>query len=266
MGNSQYAFDNEWARARTRLSAMERIEDPATIDHLERIGVAEGWNCLEVGAGGGSITAWLSRRVGPTGCVVATDLNTRLLEMLDFPQLNVLKHDVIRDDLEASKFDLVHARNLLIHIPERSKVLQKIAAAVKPGGWMLIEESDFVTNQANPGVIESFNRLYEYIVQETHASLESRGVDCHCGAHLPNMLQSLGFESLGGEGRASLFQGGSVDAECQKLTFEQLKDDILARRRVTEQELCDFLALFENPSFSWRGPLRVSVYGRRPQH
>lgn len=80
MKKDQYLFDNNWMQARLRLSTLETIEDPATIDHLEKIGIAEGWNCLEVGAGGGSITEWLCRRVGPTGNVVATDVNTRYLD------------------------------------------------------------------------------------------------------------------------------------------------------------------------------------------
>jgi hypothetical protein len=36
-----------------RLRLLERIFDPTTTRHLEMLGVAEGWNCLEVGAGAG---------------------------------------------------------------------------------------------------------------------------------------------------------------------------------------------------------------------
>ena len=265
MSKSQYSFDNDWGKARQRLSALERIEDPATIAHLETIGVAKGWYCLDVGAGAGSIAEWLCHRVGVTGCVVATDIDTRFLEMLQFPQLNVLKHNVVTDDLEVSKFDLVHTRNLLIHIPERNRVIEKMAAAVKPGGRILIEESDFVTHQAAPGVMDSLGSLYDRITQEVKTCVNDRGADDHCGAQLFGMLQALGFEFQSGEGRATLFQGGSVEAECHRLSFEQLKEAVLATGRVAEQEFDDFLALFENPSFAWRGPLRVSVWARRPQ-
>jgi cyclopropane fatty-acyl-phospholipid synthase-like methyltransferase len=51
-----YAFDNRWAKSRERLRALERMEDPATIEYFKKIGVAPGWHCLEIGAGAGSIT------------------------------------------------------------------------------------------------------------------------------------------------------------------------------------------------------------------
>jgi hypothetical protein len=68
---SEYSLDNTWVQARERLAALEALVDPSTIRHLEALGVSEGWQCLEVGGGGGSITEWLCRRVGPAGRVVA---------------------------------------------------------------------------------------------------------------------------------------------------------------------------------------------------
>ena len=47
-----------------------------------------GWRCLEFGAGGGSIAAWLCDRVAPDGAVVATDLDTTVLEEVAHPDLD----------------------------------------------------------------------------------------------------------------------------------------------------------------------------------
>ena len=63
-------------------------------------GVGPGWRCLEVGAGAGSIAGWLADRVGPSGQVIATDLDTRFLEQQARPNLEVRRHDVVRDPLE----------------------------------------------------------------------------------------------------------------------------------------------------------------------
>jgi ubiquinone/menaquinone biosynthesis C-methylase UbiE len=57
--------------------------NPGTIRRMGNIGVTDGWICLEVGAGAGSIARWLARRVGPTGSVVATDLDTRFFGRCD---------------------------------------------------------------------------------------------------------------------------------------------------------------------------------------
>ena len=96
----RYSFANEWHAARERLAAIETWLDPGTIRHLLACGVGEGWQCLEVAAGGGSIAAWLSHQVGSLGQVVATDINPRFLEELDLPNLEVRRHHLLQDALQ----------------------------------------------------------------------------------------------------------------------------------------------------------------------
>lgn len=74
MAEYEYLLDNEWKAARGQLAQLETVWDPWTIRNLGKVGVREGWDCLEVAGGGGSIAEWLCRQVGPTGRVVATDL------------------------------------------------------------------------------------------------------------------------------------------------------------------------------------------------
>ncbi len=114
-----YQYDHSWHQERTRLAMLEQIEDPGTIRHLQTLGVTEGWQCLEIGAGGGSIADWLCKRVGSGGHVTATDLETKFLMALDHANLEILRHDIVNDDLPEAAFDLVHERAVLTHIPER---------------------------------------------------------------------------------------------------------------------------------------------------
>src|SRR5438132_5490773 len=95
-----YLFKHEDQAERERLAAIEAVGNPLTIECLEKIGVGEGWRCLEVGAGAGSIAEWLSRKVGPGGKVVATDLQVKFLEAIAAPNLEVRKHDITTDELE----------------------------------------------------------------------------------------------------------------------------------------------------------------------
>ena len=125
-----------------RPGAFERERDAATIRYFEEIGVSSGWRCLEVGGGAGTIAEWLCQQVGTAGHVVVTDLDTRLLEAIDSPNLEVRRHDIVNDDLETDRYDLVHARYVLLHLKEGEVVLKKLADSLKPGGWLFIEDPD----------------------------------------------------------------------------------------------------------------------------
>jgi hypothetical protein len=76
MAETRYVFDNA-ATAETglRFAGLEATFDPSTISYLTGVGVTYGWACWEIGAGGGSIARWLAERVGPTGSVLATDID-----------------------------------------------------------------------------------------------------------------------------------------------------------------------------------------------
>ncbi len=112
-----YAAPNEWVEARRRLQLLETVYDRATTRRLEATGVGAGWHCAEVGAGGGSVTRWLCDRVGPSGRVLAVDIDTRFVDELDHPSLEVRRQDIVTQPLRAGEFDLVHARAVLMHLP-----------------------------------------------------------------------------------------------------------------------------------------------------
>jgi SAM-dependent methyltransferase len=265
MIKSQYTLDNEWLDARERLAGLERNEDPATIEYFQRIGVGEGWHCLEIGAGGGSIAEWLCRQVGPTGRVVATDINPRFLEALDYPNLEVWRHDLVSDDLPRGAFNMVHTRAVIMHIRERQRAMKKLTDALKPGGWILLEEPDHITIAADPMAVASSQSLFNKVNKIVNASWRERGQDIHVGNQLFGMLRELGFESLGAEGRVRVFQGGSPEVEFHRLTYQQLRDLVLTSGRMTEEEYTKFLALFDDPSFAFRFFLLMSAWGRKPQ-
>jgi len=263
---STYILDKEHEAARRRLSRVQEVEDPATIEALVEIGVSSGWQCLEVGAGAGSIAAWLCRRVGPAGRVLATDVDVRFLRELDFPNLEIREHDVARDPLLPKSYDLVHVRNLLVHLPSREAVLRTLAACVRPTGWILIEEPDVVTDAPDPGVAETLQSLYRRVLREIHVLLEESGVDLGFGSRVFGLLRSLGFEGVTSEGRLRMYRGGvPEDLSPHALAYVQLRDAVVTSGRVSDQEYDDFLRLFDSASFAWRDGLRVATRGRRPR-
>lgn len=83
---TDYLLDNSGKVASARFDALSAEYDRNTIDHLEKLGVSNGWRCLEVGGGGGSIATWPGDRVGSTGRVLLTDINPRFLESFQAPK------------------------------------------------------------------------------------------------------------------------------------------------------------------------------------
>src|SRR5258707_14742880 len=118
-----FAADAEADDELARLQIQATVHDPTTFRHFETIGVTEGWRCLEVGAGAGSIARWFAERVGPTGRVVAADLNTRFLEEIRLANLEIRRHDLLADDFEPQAYDLVHCRMLLMHLPDPARAV-----------------------------------------------------------------------------------------------------------------------------------------------
>jgi hypothetical protein len=77
----RYILDNASAVEYERLDMMSKILDPWTQGYLGMLGVGEGWHCLELGGGNGSIAEWLAAKVGAEGSVTAIDINPVLLEL-----------------------------------------------------------------------------------------------------------------------------------------------------------------------------------------
>ncbi len=103
-----------------------------------------------MGGGGGSVARWLAERVGPAGRVLCTDLDTRIIEQGSAAaggNLEVRRHDIAHDELPREAFDLAHARLVMIHVPERERALENMVKALKPGGWLVIEDFDTASLQ-----------------------------------------------------------------------------------------------------------------------
>src|SRR5262245_39199054 len=221
-----YVFDNAAEQAAARFVALSSVFDEGTMHQIERRGIRHGWTCLEIGGGGGSIAAWLAARVGPAGRVLATDVDTRYLDRLRLPNLDVRRADVAVDPLPPGAFDLVHARLVVMHLPDAAAVLERMAAAVRPGGWLLVEDFDIESSRAAASKTLAAQRLV----------MEQRGVDLRCGRTTPARLRAIGLEDVDCEGHAFVWRGGSPGAAMVRANYQQLADAILATGCITQPE------------------------------
>lgn len=257
---SRYVFNHEWGRELDRLRLVEDLFDSSTIGYLNAVGVGPGWRCLEVGAGAGSVAAWLARRVGPTGRVVATDLQTDFLEELAHPGVEIRRHDITVDDLEEAAFDLIHARMVLQHVPERDLALKRMAAALAPGGVLVEEDLDCGSLAAVPGPRAAF---FERCMPPLFGLMERGGYDPYFGRRLPAALRTAGLADIGGEGRIALGLFGSVAGEMWRLTVERFRDALAADGRLSPSDVDELIALHEDEDFAFLYPAMVTAWGYR---
>lgn len=261
----EYLLDNAWQQQRQRLAGLEAWFDPGTVRHLEALGVGPGWRCLEAGGGGGSIAAWLCRRVAPGGQVLATDLDTRFLEALDEPLLTVRQHDILTDALPQGAFDLVHSRFLLEHLPDPMRALRRMADALAPGGWLVAEGTDSVSWVPDPAVDAAAAALFTRWTEAFAQLLRDTGADAYAGRRLYGQLHALGLEDVAAEGRVFMVRGGSPNAEVWRLTAEQVADRLVQAGLLSAEEMGRVLALLRDPAFVWMEALVMAAWGRRPR-
>jgi SAM-dependent methyltransferase len=209
----------EFERARLRL--LEAFHDPLTAGQLDAVEVAEGWACLDAGAGAGSVTRMLAERVGPRGSVLAVDLDTTLLESLADDRIQVRRLDLRSDALPTGRFDLVNARLLVMHVGARIGLLDRLAGAVRPGGWLVAAEPDFTTVSLSPA-----NEVWERTWPTFLDALVAGGWDPRYGVRLAGDLAAVGLVDVHVERLSSRGPGGSMILRLLSLTIERVRDQM----------------------------------------
>jgi SAM-dependent methyltransferase len=262
MSESPYLLDNRKEEAGDRFTALAALYDPVTIRHFDTLGVGEGWRCLEVGAGGGSVVRHLSERVGPSGRVLATDLEPRFLEPLaELGNVEIARHDVAGDPLPDVEFDLIHARLVLVHVPERIEVIHRLVQALKPGGWLLIEDGDADLSMPFLDPQTEDEHLANKVRHGLLSLLGGHGVDIAFARKLPRLLREAGLVDI--EGDANLPLNDAVRL-LERANVLQVQDLLLAQNLVTKEELDRYLARLEDPSFLLAGIFLLAAWGRAP--
>jgi len=247
--SQQYVFGGtEHESELRRLRAIEDIFDPGSEAILESTEIGNGWQCLEVGAGAGSVAKWISAKVGPEGKVTALDLNCRFLSHLSEDNISVLEGDFHTLDLHGG-YDLVHARYVLVHDSTPAQTIARMLELLKPGGWIVLEEPDFSAARAATGPTDGVE-AFEKVRQAIYHMYNAKGTDWSIGIKLPAILNQMRCENIFAEQEAPLTKGGSGIASMMRQSADQLKDKYLETQALSEQELEAYVH-FTEVSSSW---------------
>lgn len=251
-----YPFSNAIEMELLRLRAMESAYDPSTHRAIEACEPQRGWQCLEVGAGAGSVAQWLCDRVGTEGRVVATDIDTRWLEEVTRSNLEVRSHDLTSEPLEPNTYDLVHARLLLEHLPDAAEQVRRLSHALKPGGWLVVEDLDWAS-----AVPDGDWPAFAAVRDGCARLMAAGGYDPEAGRKLRGHLAAAGlvdlYTMLAAEGTRERNRLG------WRFTVLQFRDRLIEMNLVPESTVEQFLADLEESEHTSLPPVMVSVRGRR---
>ena len=261
MAEHDYLLDNQQAEAGRRFDALSELFDPSTFRHLRSLGLAPGWRVWEVGAGGPSVPAWIAEQV-PQGHVLATDIVTTWLDAAD-PAFEVRRHDIGTDPAPDGRFDLVHARLVLVHVTERAAALATMVGALRPGGWLLVEEADpGLQPLVCPDESGEEQRLANRLKAAFRSLMAERGVDLSFGRTLPRLLRAAGLVEVASD--AYFPMGGPACTELERATVEQIRERLVAAGLATPDEIDRHLANVSSGRLDLATSPMVSAWARVP--
>jgi NitT/TauT family transport system substrate-binding protein len=262
-GVSAYALDNRHPVSMRRHHLLCSILDPHTISRLSALPLSfRGALCLEVGTGSGSMATWLAERVGPGGHVVATDI--RPLDIRAHARLQVVEQD-ITEGAPMGPWDLILARLVLMHLPQRVEVLRELVASLAPGGVLVVEDWDttWEAGQVMHAPSPAAQRTWETYADALARVMVRSGVDRGWASRVQREMVQAGLTNVTAQIHCGVWPGGTAGTLLHAANVNQLRGALLGEG-VSDDELREIVRLAEDRALTIRGFPLVSTVGLRP--
>jgi SAM-dependent methyltransferase len=263
MSDSSYLLDNRKQEAAERLVLLSALFDPVSLRQFDACGMRYDWRCWEVGAGGPTLVRKIAERVGDTGRVLATDIDASWAKEAASHNIEVRIHDVAQDPPPDGGFDLVHARLVLVHLPERERAFRNMLSVLKPGGWLVLEDADPALQPLS--CIDAYGpeqELANRIRQGFRALLSSRGADIAFGRRLPRMFRNAGMADVSAEAYFPVAMPECIPLEIA--TIRMIRNDLLNNGIASEHEIEQHLENVQAGVLDIAQPPMISVRGKKP--
>ena len=129
--------------------------------------IRRGHKVLDVGCGPGTDTIPIARRVGSNGYVVGVDLDEAMLMTAaerarqSGMELWMSYHQAVAQELPfpSDEFDACRSERLFLHLSNPSKALGEMVRVTKPGGWIVILDTDWGTLTIDSSEVDLERRL-----------------------------------------------------------------------------------------------------------
>jgi ubiquinone/menaquinone biosynthesis C-methylase UbiE len=208
--NAVYALGSSPGEsARLQRQADELAADSR--DLLDRVGLQSGHSVIDLGCGPRGILDMLAGRVAPAGRVVGLDADPAHTAMAaqfaadrELSGVEIMTADARRSGLPSGSFDLVHARTLLVNLPDPAEVAAEMVRLARPGGLVASMEPDTEHGRCYPPH-PAFDRLCDIFT----VAFRRNGADPWIGRRVPELFRQAGLEDVHVEARVQLYRPGN---------------------------------------------------------
>jgi SAM-dependent methyltransferase len=233
--------------------------DDITMARLRSLGAGPGWRCLDVGAGTGTV----SRRLldeAKVDSVLAVDRDVRFLTERPTPGLEVLQTDITAPGFVRGPFRLVHARFVLMHLPEHARLIAAFAELLEPGGVLVLSDAVDLTSDRTPET--PYTKAMRAMWQGLRTTI---GTDVSCVPSYPQLLRGAGLTPVAAEIHVPPLLPGSPLSRFWADTWERSRGAMLATGLVDDAAVDAAVRYLDSNECAALSAGMLTAWGRKPQ-
>ncbi|MEV0189845.1 class I SAM-dependent methyltransferase [Kitasatospora purpeofusca] len=232
--------------------------DGVTMARLHALGVGPGWRCLDIGAGTGTVSRRLLDEAG-VAQVLAVDRDVRFLAERAVPGLEVREADITDPGFAPGRFRLVHARFVLMHLPDRERLVRALAELVEPGGVLVLGDAVDLTADRAPDT--PYGTAMRAMWQGLRATI---GTDVSRVPSYPQLLRGAGLERVGAEIHVPPLLPGSPISRFWADTWERSRAAMTATGLVDDAALDGAIRYLDSEDCAALSAGMLTAWGHRP--
>lgn len=260
-GSGRYGeavFRPEQAGEGERIDFGALAYDDITMARLRALGAGPGWHCLDVGAGTGTVSRRLIEEAG-VASVLAVDRDVRFLRERPLPGLDVREADVTAPDFAPGRFRLVHARFVLMHLPEHERLVGRLAELVAPGGVLVLSDAVDLTSDRTP------DSPYTEVMRAMWRGLrDTIGTDVSWVPSYPQLLRAAGLVPVAADIHVPPLEPGSPISRFWADTWDRSRAAMRGTGLVDDAAVDAAIRYLDSEDCAALSAGMLTAWGRKP--
>jgi len=237
---------------------------------FDRIGVRSGGRAIDIGCGPQGVLDLLSERVGSTGLVVGIERDDESVAAARqfvadraLGNVKVLRAEAASKGMPGDIFDLVHARLVLVNIPNAEAVVGEMVRLARPGGMVASHEADNLPHLCDPPL-----RAWDRLCQIYRDYSSANGIDLFIGRRAHRLFREAGLVDIELNPVIHVYQGHNRRTIFWDF-LQNVRDSIVEQGLIADSEFSELLAELKE-HLDRRDTLVVShlffqLWGRKPR-